>query len=124
MKCLVCNSEFNEPRFLKDLFRTKIFHVCQSCLNKYPLKINFILIPLDYHQLEIVFLFPKDKNINYNAFLEEYSKIYENISFLNQDKLIIPYEKIYLTEENLTSFDQISTLLDKDIIVLTNILQE
>lgn len=122
MKCLVCSSEFNEPRFLKDLFRTKKFHVCQNCLNKYPIKVNFNVIPLDSHQLEIVILFPKDKNINYNAFLDEYSKIYENVSFLNQNKVIIPYDKLYLTEENLMYFDHVSTLLDKDIIILTNVL--
>lgn len=122
MKCMICGGLFNEHRKLKDLFRTVKYHVCSSCLKTYQININFSVIPLKHHVLEIVSLFDKDKNINYDAFLQQYSTIYQKICFLNDDKLIITMNKVYLSEEFIDSYEQISTLFDKDIIVLTNVL--
>ena len=45
MECLICGAYFNEPRFLKDLFRTKKFYTCFECIKKYPIEINFNYIP-------------------------------------------------------------------------------
>ena len=118
----MCDNFFNEKRCLKDLFRTKQFYICNACLNKYPFQINKSIIPLDNHSLEIVSLFEKDKRINYEAFIDEYSLIYKKVSELNCGKIIVFVNKMYLNEETIEDYDYISTLLDKDIIVLTNIL--
>ena len=122
MLCKICNTFFNERRRLIDLFRTKEFHVCNNCLNKYPFKIEYSFFPLDYYQLEIISLFEKDQRINYNAFFNEYSEIYKKLIELNQNKLVIFTEKFYVSEEILLELSQVSTLLDNDIILLTNIL--
>ena len=104
------------------MFRTKQFYVCNSCLKKYPFKIEKSIIPLDNHNLEITSLFEKDKRINYDSFIYEYSLIYKRVCELNPDKLIIITNKLYLNEEILENYNQISILLDKNIIILTNIL--
>ena len=122
MLCKICNTFFNERRRLIDLFRTKEFHVCNNCLNKYPFKIEYSFFPLDYYQLEIISLFEKDQRINYNAFFNEYSEIYKKLIELNPNKLVIFTEKFYVSEEILLELSQVSTLLDNDIILLTNIL--
>ena len=122
MECKICGSIFNEKRFLKDLFRTKEFHVCEECLHKYPFEIEYNYFPLDNHMLEVVSLFKKDNNINYDFFTQEYSEIYKTILKSNENKLLIHLNKVYISEETLMNYSYISTLLDKEIIILTNIL--
>lgn len=122
MKCMVCDEEFNERRRLKDLFRTKTFNVCINCINKYPFNINYNFIPLDNHKLEIVILYDVDKNINYDAFTFEYSQIYKKIVELNINKQIFFYNKVYLSSNFIEDYSYISTLLDNDILILTNVL--
>ena len=111
-----------EKRTLKDLFRTKEFHVCNSCLKKYPFEIEYNYFPLNYHMLEVVSLFKKERIINYDYFTEEYSEIYKKITKLNEEKLVLFANKLFLTDEILNDFSNISTLLDKDVILLTNVL--
>ena len=122
MDCLICGAYFNEPRFLKDLFRTKKFYTCLECIKKYPIEINFNYIPVNNKTLEIVSLFASDWRINYDVFFNEYSIIYQNIIKNNENKLVIMFNKFYLTESILLDFEYISTLVDKDIIILTNVL--
>lgn len=121
MLCRVCGNEFNEKRYLKDLFRVKKFYICDLCLKKYPISLEFIKLPLaKNHQLEIISLF-KNQIFNYSAYFNEYSKIYQNLLITHKYSLIIPEEKFIITEEKMEHLDYISTLLDKDIIILTNI---
>ena len=49
-----------------------------------------------------------------------YKKIVDN----NQNKLVITVDKFYLIHDVVDEFESISTLIDKDIIVLTNILYD
>ena len=122
VECKICGSIFNEKRFLKDLFRTKEFHVCDECFKKYPFEIEYNYFPLDNHMLEVVSLFKKDNNIDYGYFTEEYSEIYKTILKSNENKLLIHLNIFYVSDEILTDYSHISTLLDKEIIILTNIL--
>lgn len=122
MLCLVCGNFFNEKRTLKDLFRTKKFHICLNCLTKYPFDIEYNYFPLDSHMLEVVSLFRKDRNINYDAFIIEFSEIYKKISELNTNKEIFFMNKFFPDEEILEEYSSISTLLDTDIVIVTNIL--
>ena len=122
MLCRICNEIFNERRRLIDLFRTKEFYVCGKCLKKYPFEIEYNLIPLDSHMLEIISLFKKDKMINYDAFVLEYSEIYKKILEINENKFIIFVNKVFISEELLNDYSHLSTLLDTDIVLLTNLL--
>ena len=74
------------------------------------------------HELIIISLFEKDHKINYLAFILEYSSIYIRLSELNEGQIIIMYDKVYLTSIFINNFNNISTLLDKDIYILTNVL--
>lgn len=122
MKCLVCNNYFNERRNLTTLFDTKKYYICNQCIKRHPLELEFNIIPLDYHNLEIVSLFKKNKRINYDGFIKEYSSIYENLVNTKKNSLVIFCDFFYLNDEKIEEFNFISTLLDKDILILTNLL--
>ena len=113
---------FSENRRLIDLFRTKEFFVCNECIKKYPFEIEYNYFPLEGYVLEVISLFKRDRYINYDAFLYEYSEIYKKITELNKEKLILFNSKLFITEENIKNYSYISTLLDTNIIILTNVL--
>lgn len=123
MKCLVCGNEFNEKRYLSDLFRTKKFYICLKCMKENPIELNFDNIPLDDHMLEIVSLFKKDYHINYDGYMCEYNSIYEKLLETRKSELLIMSDSFTLSEENIEKYNYISKTLDKDIIVLTNFLK-
>ena len=122
MKCLVCNNYFNERRNLTTLFDTKKYYICNQCIKRHPLELEFNIIPLDYHNLEIVSLFKKNKRINYDGFVKEFSTIYENLVNTKKNSLVIFCDFFYLNDEKIEEFNFISTLLYKDILILTNLL--
>ena len=122
MKCLICENEFNEKRMLKDLFRTKKYVICNNCLKKYPYTLERSVIPLDAHNLEIISLFEKDRRINYEAFINEFSEMYKRLCSLNDDKLTLFLNKLYINEERVENYNYISRLLDTDLVILTNVL--
>ena len=121
MLCLVCGKYFNEKRLLKDLFRTKEFHVCPNCFKQNPINVKFNSIPLDNHMLEIVSLFDDDNNKSFIGFTEEYSSIYEKVVSLKEKQQVIMCDSFTLEEEILREYNHISNELDKDIVIVTNI---
>jgi hypothetical protein len=121
MLCLVCGKYFNEKRLLKELFRTKEYHVCPDCFKENPIKVEFSNIPLDKHTLEIVSIFDSNNHINYVGFTEEYSSIYENVIRMKQKEQVIMCDSFTLDEEILNEYNYISNNLDKDIVIVTNI---
>jgi hypothetical protein len=67
-------------------------------------------------------LFEKDKRINYDAFICEFSELYKKVCELNSEKLILFFNKLYISEEIIENYNHISTLLDSDLVILTNVL--
>ena len=122
MKCLVCNNYFNERRSVISLFDTKKYYICSNCLKKHPFEVEFNTIPLDNHTLEIISLFKKNKRINYEGFITEFSLIYENLKSIHKNSIIIFYDFFYLKTGLIREFNYISTMFDKDILLLTNLL--
>ena len=122
LKCLACGMEFIVKRTLKTLFDTKMYYCCDRCISRYSFKINHSYIPLDKYELIIISLFEKDHKVNYQAFTFEYGQIYKRLFELKKEHIIIMYDKVYLTSVFIRNFNEISTLLDKDIYILTNVL--
>lgn len=122
MKCLVCDSDFNEVRYLKDLFRVKKYYICLKCMKQYPLSIRVNHIPLNNHLLDIIYLFDSKKRFKYEGYIKEFSEIYKKLIEINKDKLVLFSEYFYLNDRVVEGYNHISTLLDKDIILLTNVL--
>ena len=123
LKCLVCGNEFNEKRYLSDLFRTKKYYICLKCMRKHPVELSFNNIPLDSHMLEIISLFNKEEYINYDGYIYEYSSIYQKLLETRKNEQLIMCDSFILNEETIEEYNYISKTLDKDIIILTNILK-
>lgn len=121
MKCLICKKEFTVIRRLITLFSTKRYLICDNCLKNNPFELEFNVIPLDNHTLEIISLFKKEKYINYHAFIEEESKIYEKLIQTKNRHQFIFYDSFTLNEKSLYEFNAISNNLDKDILIITSI---
>ena len=123
MRCLVCQNEFNEKRYLSDFFRTKKYYICTKCLKEHPIEINFNNIPLDDHMLEIVSMFEKEEYINYDAYIHEYSSIYEKLLQTRKKEQLLMCDNFMINDENIENINYISKTLDKDIVILTKILK-
>ena len=123
MKCLICVSEFSVKRTVLTLFRTKPYYICNACLKANPFNVEFNYFPLDNHMLEVVSLFKDARFLNFNAFKEEYSRIYESLTEFQNNKYVICTDILKVTEEKLTEFEQLSKKYSKDILVLTYILE-
>ena len=122
MECLVCGGDFIVRRTLLTLFSLKKYYCCDKCIKKYQFMINYNHIPLDNHELIIISLFDKDYKVNYAGFLLEYSEIYKRLLSLLNDEIIITMDKLFLSSEIIENYSHISTLLDKNIYILTYIL--
>ena len=122
MLCLVCGCEFLIRRTLVSLFSFKEYFCCDKCLARYPFKINYSHIPLDNHELIIVSIFEKDHKVNYDGFILEYSQIYYRLKEVIKTMLMVMYDRVYLSSDFIKKYTHISTLLDKDIYILTNVL--
>lgn len=121
MKCLICKKEFITTRNLTTLFSTKRFLICDKCLQKNPFELEFNVVPLDNHSLEIISLFRNEKYINYNAFIDEESQIYEKLLQTKKRHQFLFYDSFILNEKNLYEINAISNNLDKDIFIITSI---
>ena len=119
LKCLVCGKDFVIKRGFDDILRTKKEFVCDKCYQENPINIEFNYIPLTNHQLEIVSLF-KTSYINHDAFINEYSQIYQKLKQEKGNKPIYLYDSFVLTEDKINEFDYLSKELDEDITILTN----
>ena len=97
--------------------------MCPNCFKENPIKVEFSNIPLDKHTLEIVSIFNSSNHINYVGFTEEYSSIYENVVKMKQKEQVIMCDSFSLNEEVLSEYNYISNNLDKDIVIVTNILK-
>ena len=123
LKCLVCGKEFNEKRYLTDLFRTKKYYICMKCIKEHPIELNYNNIPLDSHMLEIISLFKKEEYINYDGYFYEYSSIYQKLLEIKKEEQLIMCDSFVLNEETIEKYNYISKTLDKDIVILTNVLK-
>lgn len=121
MKCLTCGEQFNEPRLLKDLFRVKKFYICQMCIKRYPFEIQYNVIPLKNHSLNITSLFKNTQKFNFDGYIVEYSNIYQKIIKECKNDFVLFFDYFILDDKMMKNMEYISTLLNKDIVILTNI---
>ena len=119
LKCLICGKDFVIKRGFNDILRTKKEFVCDKCYKDNPIEIEFNYIPLKNHQLEIVSLF-KTSYVNHDAFINEYSQIYQKLKEEKGHKPIYLYDSFVLTEDKINEFDYLSEALDEDITILAN----
>lgn len=119
MICRLCQNDFNIKRTILNLFDTKEYFICPKCLEAHPFKLEFNVIPLDNHLLEIVSLFKRLPPAS-TPFIREESSIYCKLIQAKKEHQIIFCDTLYLNEQNLGEYNAIAANLDKDILIMTD----
>lgn len=117
MKCYLCGQYFYIKRDLLTLFKSKKEYVCNKCIKKYPIELNFTPVDLDKYCCVILSIFKKRNYIDYNVFYKEYSKIFIS-NFIRDGFKTIFLEHIKLDDNLFEELDIYSKLLKSNLIVL------
>lgn len=118
MKCYICKKNFNEKISFSNLFKPKMLFICDDCYRRYPINISYTEVPVG-KGIRIYSLFPKKYKINTNAFILEYSRIYEFIAEI-KNRYILLFDNFYLTDKMEKFIEAFSSLFDGEIFILCN----
>ncbi len=105
MFCYICHKKIRVKKYLYNLFQLETHHICEYCLEKYPVMVQYQVIPLDYYKVHWYSLLQTDEKLEGMAYMSFLKPFY--LDFLKmKDKPIYLY------------FDQIS---DKLITILQSL---
>lgn len=119
MRCLICKRLISTNLTFSNFLKNQNDLICDACFKRYPLKISYAVIPIGKN-VHIFSLYPKKYQINENAFLIEYSKIFEYMQKNFKNKLIIPFNNFNLTKNRVYILEQISKLINDEIFIICN----
>jgi hypothetical protein len=117
MKCRFCNNDFYIRRELHKLFSNKKLYICDSCYNRYKIDLDVLEFPLDDYHCVILSMFRKNYYIDYEFFIDEYSKIFSSI-ILRNGYIVLFFDIFTLNDYTIEMLDIYSKLLEKNIYVL------
>ncbi|RIA75495.1 hypothetical protein EI71_01462 [Anaeroplasma bactoclasticum] len=118
MICRICGEIFYIKRGLLDLFKSKEEYICNKCYKKYPLHLRYEVCQLDKYNCVILPMFDKKYNIDYNAFIKEYSKIFI-ANLYREGFTLFFFNHIDLSiDDTLEALDAISKLVNSNLIIL------
>ena len=117
MKCRFCNNDFYIRRELHELFSNKKLYICDSCYQRYPIDLDILEFPLDDYHCVILSMFKKNYYIDYDYFIDEYSKIYQSL-ILRNGYMVLFFDVFTLNDYTIEMVDIYSKLLEKNIYVL------
>ena len=118
MVCKICGDIFYIRRGLLDLFNTKEELICNKCYKKYPIHLCYEVCQLDKYNCVILPMFQKRYNIDYNAFIHEYGKIFL-ANYKREGFQLFFFNHLDLTNDfELEALDAISKLVNSNLIIL------
>ncbi len=118
MRCLNCKENFIIKRRVDTLFKKEKYYICDKCFKKFPIKLSIDTIPITDRMIEIYSIFEKQYFINYDAFIIEYSKIFEYL-YHKRKYFIIIFDYIKITENFIKQIEIFSTILAENVVILT-----
>lgn len=120
MKCFICKKYFNYKKTFKNLFEIDKDIICEQCYKRYPINLDYSVVPLERHYLKIYSLHKIIFRINEHAYINEYSRIF-NYLFDNKKRVpILLYNRFYLNESNIYKMELVSTLFESDVYIICN----
>ncbi len=122
MKCLICNRNFTIKGKLRDLFKNNKFYVCDACYKRYPIKLNYNVIPLNNYNLKIYSLFDKYYYFANDPFVLEFSHLLEYVLSQNYQNVLI-YNNLNINERKLYIFENLANLVEDDLIIVCDFCQ-
>lgn len=124
MKCIICKKNFNFKKTFKNFLDNDNEQVCDDCYNKYPIKISFDVLPVNQHMVHIFSLFPKKYRVPEQAFIKEYSRLFDYVYQKNNKEVILMLKGFNLTKTFFPVLELISTLFDSDIYIICNYIED
>ena len=122
MKCLNCGKVFIVKRKLNTILNLKDEVVCDECLKRYPIKINFSSIPLSNYNLEIIYLFER-KNFNFLIYEEALEKLFNEVKKTRKEALVFKENYLKLNDKKISEYEGLANKEKRNIIILTFYLQ-
>ena len=122
MVCKSCGKKFYIKKTLYDLFSKKYEYLCDKCYMKYPIDLKLTSIILDKYHCHILSVFQRKYPINYNYYINEYSKIVET-SLQKSGYILLFFDYIYLNDYMVELLDFYSKLFKKNLYIITFNLQ-
>lgn len=122
MICKNCGKRFYIKKSLHELFKKNYECLCDKCYKKYPIELKITPLILEDYHCYILSIFSKKYNIDYNYFINEYSKIYA--SALNKKGYVVLFfDYLYLSDNVIEILDLYSKLFKKNLYIITFILR-
>ena len=119
MMCKICNNKFYIRRDFISLFSNKKYVICESCYKKHPIELEYNHLELEKFNCLILSMFKRKYHINFNAYIYEYSKIFNKFN-KNNTYVLLFYDFLDLTNINtLEVLNVISRLWQKNLFVIT-----
>ena len=119
MVCRNCGSLFLKRRSIKDLFSLKEDTICPGCYKKYQFNINYEVIPLDNHLLEIITLYPKQIYINFACFEDLAKELLGYLKKISKNKHIEYVRILRIDDEIIEYYECLARKKNKNILILT-----
>lgn len=116
MICRLCNNDFYIKKELHNLFFDKKEYICDSCYKKYPIELEITDFPLEDYHCVILSMFKKNYYIDYDFFINEYSKIFSSI-MLRNGYMVLFFDNFILNDFTIETIDLYSKLFQKNIYI-------
>ena len=120
MKCRICDKYFNYKKTFKNLFEIDKDIICEQCYRRYPINLDYTVIPLVKYNLKIYSLHKQIYRINEHAYINEYSRIFNYIYDKNKKLPILLYNRFYLNQTNIYKMEIVSTFFESDVFIICN----
>ncbi len=121
MRCLICKRIIQRKLTFSNIFKHQVDLVCDYCFKRYPFHICCSTLPIGKN-INIYSLFEKKNQIPDNAFLIEYSRIFEYILNNFSKSVILVYNNLYLNDFLINNLEIIAKLFNNEIYILCNYL--
>ncbi len=124
MRCKICNNIIIMKRGIKDFLTIKNYDVCDTCYDKYKINITYNILPLDNHKLYIYSLFDKEYIFKTDPYILEFSRLFSYvINNESKNDNILVFKNINITKYYINLFNDLSNLLNDDLILVCNYCQ-
>lgn len=92
MLCEHCGKKVKTKRNIFNLFEPETHHLCETCYQKFPLIMNYQVIPIEYGQMHhYIMNAPIANPIAYMSFLKPY---YQHFTLQNNNCVFLYFDEI------------------------------
>lgn len=119
MRCLICQKTFYFKRTLKNLFDLQEDLICDKCKKEISINIKVQIIPLDNRKLINFYFFDQKMFYDLDLFSNEMYQLIDTVNKIKENNIILLYDFFKLTENVLKEMEEVATLTDEIVYVIS-----